>query len=73
MLWMSINYSIDNQATIRSMRNNTKQPAQYLIDEIYRSITTFPGRQDPRAPATERHSQHIITLHMGGRAYALNR
>jgi len=37
ILRTSINYSIDNQATRRSMQNNSRQPAQYLIDEIHRS------------------------------------
>jgi len=31
-----INFSIDNQATILSMQKNTRQPAQHMIDEIYR-------------------------------------
>ena len=30
------NFSIDNQAAIQSMQNNSRQPAQYLIDEIHR-------------------------------------
>jgi len=33
----SINYSTDNQATMGAMQNNSRQPAQYLIDEIHRS------------------------------------
>jgi len=35
----SINFSIDNQAAIKSLQNNSKQPAQYLIDEIHRSTS----------------------------------
>ena len=35
-LQTSINYSIDNQATMGAMQNKTRQPAQYLIDEIHR-------------------------------------
>ena len=31
-----INFSIDNQATILSMQKNTRQPAQYLLDEIHK-------------------------------------
>ena len=36
MLHTSINYSIDNQATLKSMQNNSRQPRQYLIDKIHR-------------------------------------
>ena len=32
-----VNLSIDNQATIRAMQNNARQPAQYLIDKIHRT------------------------------------
>jgi len=32
-----INFSINNQATIKAMQKNKLQPAQYLIDEIHRS------------------------------------
>jgi hypothetical protein len=33
---LDINFSIDNQAAIKAMQNNSSQPAQYLIDEIHR-------------------------------------
>ena len=32
----NINFSIDNQAAIKSLKNNSKQSSQYLIDEIHR-------------------------------------
>jgi len=35
--WTPINFSIDNQATIKAMQKNKLQPARYLIDEIHRS------------------------------------
>ena len=35
----NINLNIDNQATIKTMRTNRPQPAQYLIDEIKRIST----------------------------------
>jgi len=35
--WTPINFSIDNQATIKAMQKNKLQPVQYPIDEIHRS------------------------------------
>ena len=32
-----VNFSIDNQATIRAMQNNARQPAQYLINKIHQT------------------------------------
>jgi len=32
-----VNFSIDNQATIKAMQNNARQPTQYLINEIHRA------------------------------------
>jgi len=39
----SVNFSIDNQATIRAIQNNARQPAQYLIDEIHRTADALQG------------------------------
>jgi len=36
-VWTPINFSINNQATIKAMQKNKLQPVQYLIDEIHQS------------------------------------
>ena len=37
----SVNFSVDNQATIKAMQNNARQPAQYLIDEVHHTTSTL--------------------------------
>jgi ribonuclease HI len=53
----SINLNIDNQATIRTMRTNHSQPAQYLIDEIKRDITRLHDEENARRRRLNRDDQ----------------
>ena len=43
-----INFSIDNQATIKTLDGNEPQPAQYLIDEIKRDISNLHTEETTR-------------------------
>ena len=43
-----INFSIDNQATIKTLDSNKPQPAQYLIDEIKRDISNLHMEETTR-------------------------
>jgi len=43
-----INFSIDNQATIRTLANNDPQPAQYLIDKIKRNVNVLHAEEMAR-------------------------
>jgi len=46
----SINFSIDNQATILSMQKNTRQPAQHMVDEIHRCTNGLLQQIDEERP-----------------------
>jgi len=68
-IWTSINHSIDNQATMGAMQNNSRQPAQYLIDEIHRSTEELrpflddERRQDPvHRPRNDTDATHNTSL-----------
>ena len=70
----SINLSIDNQATIKTMHKNRPQPAQYLIDEIkqiMKSIHEEETRKRTRQNAQDRPKLEInltwVAGHMGSK------
>ena len=51
------NFSIDNQAAIQSMQNNSRQPAQYLIDEIHRCTEVLQRSKTARQQQQEENQE----------------
>jgi len=65
----SVNFSINNQATIKAMQNNARQPAQYLIDEIHQTTSILRShlgdeqRQDqPYRPRNDTETEPHIPM-----------
>jgi ribonuclease HI len=61
----SINLSTDSQASIKALQSNSKQPAQYLLDEIHKSTKTLHSNELERARRhLSPHQRADLTVHV---------